>query len=44
MTAFELTTLFASHLELLITIPMAFISVTSAFLVAPYSWTALAQS
>ena len=36
MTAFELTTLFASHLELLITILMAFISVTSAFLVALY--------
>ena len=36
MTAFELTTLFASHVELLITILMAFISVTSAFLVALY--------
>ena len=36
MTAFELTTLFASHLELLIAILMAFISVTSAFLVALY--------
>ena len=36
MTVFELTTLFASHLELLITILMAFISVTSAFLVALY--------
>ena len=36
MTAFELTKLFASHLELLITILMAFISVTSAFLVALY--------
>ena len=36
MTAFELTTLFASHVELLITILMAVISVTSAFLVALY--------
>ena len=36
MTVFELTTLFASHLELLITILMAFISLTSAFLVALY--------